>query len=94
VFGDALRAKIGGALAWIPSVSKRAAPGARVDVPLCFKDDVWVRSHYDAITLSIEDAPGPDEIVVICAVASRSRLNERLGGKTKAQALAALAAGG
>jgi hypothetical protein len=90
VFGDAFREAIGGAVAWLPSNTKRVAAGASVDVPLCFKDEVWVRSHYDTLTLAIADAPGPDEIVVICAVASRSRLNERLGGPTKAQALASL----
>jgi amino acid synthesis protein len=89
VFGDALRDAVGGATAWLPSVSKRCAPGATVDVPLAFKEDIWVRSHYDTVTFAIEDAPGPDEIVVICAVASRGRLNARLGGKTREEALAA-----
>jgi hypothetical protein len=88
VFGDAFREAIGGATAWLPSVSKRCAPGAPVDVPLCFKDEVWVRSHYDAITISVPDAPLADEIVLICAVASGGRLNARLGGKTKAEAVA------
>jgi hypothetical protein len=85
VFGDAFRAAIGGATAWLPSVSKRCAPGATVDVPLCFKDEVWVRSHYDAVTLQIHDAPLPDEVVLVVAVASRSRVNERVGGMPKPQ---------
>jgi hypothetical protein len=93
VFGDAFRKAIGGATAWLPSTIKRVGAGASIDVPLCFKDEVWVRSHYDTISFAIADAPGPDEIVVICAVASRSRLNERLGGPTKAQALASMASG-
>jgi hypothetical protein len=88
VMGDAFRDAIGGATAWLPSVSKRCAPGTPVDVPLCFKDEVWVRSHYDAITVTVPDAPLADEIVLIVALASRGRLNARLGGKTKAQALA------
>jgi hypothetical protein len=88
VMGDAFRAAIGGASAWLPSVSKRCAPGTPVDVPLCFKDEVWVRSHYDSITVTVPDAPLPDEIVLIVALASRGRLNARLGGKTKAQAVA------
>ena len=54
-----------------------------MDVPLCYKDEIWVRSHYDTITVQIEDAPAPDEIVLIGAVASRGRLNARVGGKTK-----------
>jgi hypothetical protein len=92
VFGDAFREAIGGAGAWLPSVSKRCAAGAGVDVPMCFRDEVWVRSHYDTITLAIADAPGPDEIVVICALASGGRLNQRLGGMTKDEALAKRAA--
>jgi hypothetical protein len=88
VMGDAFRAAIGGATAWLPSVSKRCAPGTPVDVPLCFKDEVWVRSHYDAITVMVPDAPLDDELVLIVALASRGRLNARLGGKTKAEAVA------
>ena len=75
VFGDAFREAIGGATAWLPSVSKRCAPGASVDIPLCYKDEVWVRS--------------PDEIVLVVAVASGGRLHERLGGKTVEEARAA-----
>lgn len=92
-FGDPFRAAFGGGRAWLPSTTKRCAPGASVDVPLCFKDEIWVRSHYDTITVAIADAPAPDEIVLIGAVASRGRLNARLGGKTKEQALADLGDG-
>ena len=69
------------------SVSKRCAAGTPVDVPLACKDEIWVRSHYDAITVMVPDAPLPDEIVVICAVASRGRLHARLGGMTRQEAL-------
>lgn len=92
-FGEPFRAAFGGGRAWLPSTTKRCAPGASVDVPLCFKDEIWVRSHYDTITVAIADAPAPDEIVLIGAVASRGRLNARLGGKTKEQALADLGGG-
>jgi len=86
-FGDALRQAIGGGTAWLPSVSKRCAPGTTVDVPVCFKDEIWVRSHYDSVAFTLADAPLPDELAVLVAVASRGRLNARLGGKTKEQAL-------
>jgi len=89
-FGNPFREAFGGGRAWLPSTTKRCAPGAQVDVPLCFKDEIWVRSHYDTITVAIADAPAPDEIVLIGAVASRGRLNARLGGKSKEEALAAL----
>jgi hypothetical protein len=88
VAGDAFREVAGEGKAWLPSVSKRCVPGTPVDVPLCFKDEIWVRSHYDAITVTIPDAPLPNELVVIFAVASRGRLNARLGGMTKAEAAA------
>lgn len=83
VFGDALRRAVGGGKAWIPSVTKRDVPGAAMDVPLAYKDALWVRSHYDAISVRIADAPLPEEIVVIAAVANRGRLNARVGGLRK-----------
>ena len=87
-FGNPFREAFGGGEAWLPSTTKRCAPGASVDVPLCFKDEIWVRSHYDTITVTVPDAPAPDEIVLIGAVASRGRINARLGGKTRDEALA------
>lgn len=79
-FGDALRHAVGGGLAWISSVSKRATPGASIDVPLAHKDALYVRDHYDALEIRVPDAPLPDEIVVIAAVANRGRLLARCGG--------------
>jgi len=86
VAGDAFREAAGTGRAWLPSVSKRCAPGTAVDVPLCFKDEIWVRSHYDSMTVLLPDAPLATEIAVIFAVASRGRLNARLGGMTKEEA--------
>jgi hypothetical protein len=89
VFGDAFRASIGGGAAWISSTSKVCAPGTQLDVPLAYKDDVWVRSHYDSIVVQVADAPLEDEIVVVAAVASRGRINARLGGRSLAEAVEA-----
>jgi hypothetical protein len=91
-FGDPFREAVGGGKAWLSSVTKRCAAGEAVDIPLAFKDEIWVRSHYDTITLRVPDAPLPGELVIICAVASRGRLHARLGGMTKEQALPAPAA--
>lgn len=79
-FGDALRAAIGGGQAWISSFSKRASAGATIDVPLAHKDALYVRSHYDGMTVHLPDAPLPDEIAILACFASRGRLNARLGG--------------
>jgi hypothetical protein len=79
-FADPIRDAIGGGKAWIPSTGKRGGPGTTIDVPLAHKDALYVRSHYDTLTVHFADAPAPDEIVGIFAVASRGRLHARLGG--------------
>jgi hypothetical protein len=80
VFADPIRNAVGGGKAWVPSTGKRAAPGASIDVPLAHKDALYVRSHYDTITVGFTDAPAPDEVVTIFAFATRGRLHARLGG--------------
>ena len=83
VFGNVMREAAGGGKAWISSLTKRAAPGATIDLPLAHKDALYVRSHYDGITLTLHDAPLPDEIAIICGYANRGRLNHRVGGLSK-----------
>jgi hypothetical protein len=85
VYGNAFREAIGGGEAWITSVTKPASAGDVIDVPLAFKDDVWVRSHYDAMEVRVPDAPHPDELVVIAAVTNRGRINARVGGLSAAE---------
>ena len=79
-FADPLRDALGGGKAWISSTGKRGGPGTSIDVPLAHKDALYVRSHYDTMSVSLSDAPGPREIAVIFAVATRGRLHARLGG--------------
>ena len=74
------RDALGGGKAWISSTGKRGSPGTAIDVPLAHKDALYVRSHYDTMTVCCSDAPGPREIVVVFAVATRERLHARLGG--------------
>jgi hypothetical protein len=80
VFGNVMREAAGGGTAWISSLTKRAAPGATIDIPLAHKDALYVRSHYDGITIALPDAPLPDELAIICAYANRGRPNHRVGG--------------
>ena len=61
-------------------MTKRVAPGATIDVPLVHKDALYVRSHYDGITVTLHDAPLRDEIAIIAAFANRGRINHRVGG--------------
>lgn len=85
-FGDALRDAIGGGKAWISSVTKVGGVGDTIDVPLAYKDDIWVRSHYDAVEVRVSGSPRADEILIIAAAANRGRLNARLGGRSVAEA--------
>jgi hypothetical protein len=87
-FGDAVRKAVGGGAAWITSATKIGAPGTAIDVPLAYKDELWVRSHYDALEVRVPDAPLPDEILVIAAVANRGRIHARLGGMSVSEAKA------
>lgn len=80
VFGNALREEVGGGDAWISSVTKVASAGTAIDIPLAHKDALYVRSHYDAITLATADAPRPKEILVAVGVANGGRPHERVGG--------------
>lgn len=79
-FANPIRAAVGGGKAWISSMTKRAAPGCTIDIPLAHKDALYVRSHYDGVTLTLHDSPAPDEVALIVAVANRGRINARVGG--------------
>jgi len=80
-FANPIRDAIGGALAWIPSFTKRAAPGASIDVPMAHKDALYVRSHYDGMSMTLPpETPDADEVVLLFCAASRGRLNARVGG--------------
>lgn len=87
-FANPIRDQIGKAEAWVSSMTKVAGPGAMIDIPMNCKDDVYVRSHYDGMSLVLPDAPLPDEISIIFCVANRGRLNARVGGMTFAEAQA------
>jgi len=79
MLGRPMRAAIGGGQAVIGSNVKVAAPGALLDVPLGHKDDPWSFEHFDTVTVSVADAPRPDEIVVVMAIADGGRLHNRCG---------------
>jgi hypothetical protein len=49
-------------------------------------DDIYVRSHYDGMSLVLPDAPLADEVAIIFCVANRGRLNARVGGMSYAEA--------
>jgi hypothetical protein len=84
-FGDAMRDGIGGTT-WVTSSTKVAAAGTTLDVPLAYKRALFVREFYDTISVSVPDAPRPNEIVVVVGMSNRGRVHSRLGGLELAEA--------
>lgn len=83
--GAPVRKVLGKGAALIPSSTKRGGPGVSIDIPLGHKDAAFVRSHFDAMTVSINDAPRANEIVVVVAVTDSGRPLPRIGGLTTAE---------
>lgn len=84
--GTPLRNAVGGGKAIIPSVKKIGRMGDDLDIPLHFKDAAFVRSHFDGMTISVNDAPKSDEILVAIAVTDGGRPHPRVGGLKKEEA--------
>src|SRR5262249_24430847 len=79
MLGRPMRAAIGGGQAVIGSNVKVAAHGTLLDVPLGHNGDSLAFAHSDPTTVSVPDAPRPDEIVGVMAIADGGRLNNRCG---------------
>ena len=77
--GKPLRDIVGPAPSIIPSAKKVGGPGTTIDCPLHHKEDVWTFSHFDAMEVSLADAPRADEIVVIIALTDSGRPLHRVG---------------
>lgn len=84
--GTPLREAVGGGKAIIPSVKKLGGMGEEIDIPLHYKDAAFVRSHFDGMTISVNDAPKSDEILVAVAVTDSGRPHPRVGGLKKEEA--------
>jgi hypothetical protein len=77
--GKPMRAAVGGGEANICSNVKVGGPGAAIDVPLAHKDNIWSFDHLDTVTVAVADAPRPDEVVVVMAIADGGRPHPRVG---------------
>ena len=84
--GAPLRDAVGGGRAIIPSAKKMGGPGTEIDIPLHYKDAAFVRSHFDAMSVRVQDAPRSDEIVVAIVVTDSGRPHPRIGGLKKEEA--------
>lgn len=78
--GYAMRAILGEAKAIVPSAKKVGGPGTRLDVPVTHINASYVRSHFDAMEIGINDAPRADELLLALVMTTGSRIHARVGG--------------
>lgn len=78
--GLAMRQGAGGGPALIPGNAKRGGLGSPIDVIFGGLEDAWDYDAMDGMTVSIPDAPLPDEILLVVAFLGGTRPNARLAG--------------
>ena len=78
-FGAPTRSAVGG-VSILPSVKKRGAMGATLDIPVHHTKAMLVRSHFAAMDIRVPDAPASDELVLALAVSDGGRPHARVGG--------------
>jgi Amino acid synthesis len=71
--GKAVRQCLPGATTIMPSVTKRGAAGACLDIPTHGIADMWSFDHFDTVSLSVPDSPEPDEVLIAIALAEHGR---------------------
>jgi Amino acid synthesis len=83
--GLAMRQGAGGGPALIPGNAKLGGPGTSIDVIFGGLEDAWDYDAMDGMTVSIADAPRPDEILLVVAFLGGTRPNPRTAGASPAQ---------
>ena len=78
--GYAMRAVLGDAMAIVPSTKKVGGPGTRLDVQITYINASYVRSHFDAMELGLNDAPRADEMALMLVMTTGPRVHNRAGG--------------
>jgi len=78
--GYSMREHIPNSTAIVPSTKKVGGPGTRLDVPVTHVRASYVRSHFDAIEVGLNDAPRKDELAVILVMTTGARVHNRAGG--------------
>lgn len=78
--GYAMRERLGQAKAIVPSAMKVGGFGTPLDVPIGHINAAYVRSHFDAMTVSVPDGPRADEILFVLVMTCGPRIHSRMGG--------------
>jgi len=83
--GWAMRQVLGEPKAIVPAAKAVAAAGYRLMVPVHHIHACYVRSHFNAIEVGLQDAPRPREILFALVMGDGGRVHSRLGGLTQEQ---------
>lgn len=78
--GYAMREVLGDTKAIVASTKKVGGPGTRLDVPITHINASYVRSHFDAMEVGLNDAPRADELLVALVMTTGPRIHARVGG--------------
>ena len=81
--GWAMRKVLGEPKAIVPAAKAVAAAGFRLMVPVHYIHAAYVRSHFNAVDVGLQDSPRPREILYALVMATGGRVHSRLGGLTK-----------
>jgi len=83
--GWALRESLGEPKAIVPAAKAVASAGFWLMVPVHYIHAAYVRSHFNAVAVGVQDAPRPDEILFALVATDGGRVHSRIGGLTKDQ---------
>ncbi len=81
-FGNHYRKAVG-ATSYLSFTNVRGGPNCAIAIPMMHKLDEGMRSHYLTLQFAINDAPGPDEIVVALGASIGGRPHHRIGNRYK-----------
>jgi len=79
-FGNIFREAVG-AKSFLSFTNTRGPANAPIMVPMMDKNDGGKRSHYLTLQFNINDAPGPDEVVIVLGGATTGRPHHRIGDR-------------
>ena len=86
--GLPMRRQAGGGPALIPGNAKVGPMGGTIDIIFGGMEDSWDYDAMDSMTISVSDAPKPDEILLVVAFLGGTRPNARIKGNPPEQVAA------
>jgi len=78
--GYSMRALLENSNAIVPSTKKVTGVGGRLDVPITHINASYVRSHFDAMEVGLNDAPRANEMALVLVMSTGARIHNRAGG--------------